>query len=180
MADTIFTSVSLARQAEYKRTYGRLVERARGRVKEKGVHENHHIIPRSMGGSNEKSNIVALTYKEHFLAHWLLAKFTTGCDKIKMLRAISKMSQTSRKHSTRVIPTWEFELARRAISVAKQLWHKTPTAEKAHKKQSKTLRARDATPEGVASRKKQGQTLRSTYATPEGQTVLKDAGKKII
>ena len=34
--------------------------------------EMHHIIPRSEGGSDEPSNIVALTAREHFLAHWLL------------------------------------------------------------------------------------------------------------
>lgn len=35
--------------------------------------ENHHIIPRSMGGSNDKSNYVRLTLREHFLAHLMLA-----------------------------------------------------------------------------------------------------------
>ncbi len=37
--------------------------------------ENHHIIPRCMGGSDDNDNIAILTAKEHFLAHWLLAKY---------------------------------------------------------------------------------------------------------
>lgn len=34
--------------------------------------ENHHIIPRSMGGSNDKTNYARLTLREHFLAHLML------------------------------------------------------------------------------------------------------------
>lgn len=32
----------------------------------------HHIVPRSWGGTNAKSNLVKLTYKEHIIAHHLL------------------------------------------------------------------------------------------------------------
>jgi len=39
-----------------------------------GYLERHHIHPRSMGGSNDSSNIIALTARQHFLAHWLLWK----------------------------------------------------------------------------------------------------------
>ena len=36
--------------------------------------EYHHIIPRCMGGSNQKDNLIKLSYREHFVAHLLLAK----------------------------------------------------------------------------------------------------------
>ena len=36
-------------------------------------YEKHHILPTSMGGGNEPSNIVCLTLKEHLAAHLLLA-----------------------------------------------------------------------------------------------------------
>jgi hypothetical protein len=36
--------------------------------------ELHHILPRSMGGSNEKSNVVHLTTAQHYEAHYLLWK----------------------------------------------------------------------------------------------------------
>jgi hypothetical protein len=39
-----------------------------------GYSEKHHVIPRCMGGSNKKENIVRLTPEEHFLAHQLLVK----------------------------------------------------------------------------------------------------------
>jgi len=37
-------------------------------------YEKHHILPRSMGGKDNKENIVCLTAKEHFLCHLLLIK----------------------------------------------------------------------------------------------------------
>ena len=35
-------------------------------------YENHHIIPRCMGGTNDKENLVLLTAKEHYMIHKLL------------------------------------------------------------------------------------------------------------
>ena len=36
--------------------------------------EKHHILPRSEGGSNKKTNLVELTLREHFIVHMLLIK----------------------------------------------------------------------------------------------------------
>jgi|SRR5208337_57304 len=45
------------------------------RKKYMGVYyEEHHIIPTCVNGENKKSNIVLLTAREHFLAHYLLMK----------------------------------------------------------------------------------------------------------
>ena len=41
---------------------------------EGNYYERHHIIPRSMKGDNSPENLVYLTAREHFLAHWLLWK----------------------------------------------------------------------------------------------------------
>ncbi len=169
---------SESRRAEYKRTYDRLIERAKGRVKTKGEHENHHIVPRSLGGSNEKSNIVALTYREHFLAHWLLTKFTEGKARISMLKALSEMRRAGKNNKNRVVSGWQYAIARRANTEAMTLWHKTPEGQEAAKKIGTSLRAFYTTPEGQESLKKGGDTLRAFYATPEGQKVAKEAGKK--
>lgn len=34
----------------------------------------HHILPRSLGGLDTEENLVLLTFREHFLAHYLLYK----------------------------------------------------------------------------------------------------------
>lgn len=36
------------------------------------IYETHHILPRSLGGNDNKDNLVLLTLREHFIAHWLL------------------------------------------------------------------------------------------------------------
>lgn len=56
-------------------------------------YEVHHIKPRSCGGSNKKENLVLLTAREHFLAHYLLTKFTQGEEKKKMCLAFKCMSR---------------------------------------------------------------------------------------
>lgn len=40
--------------------------------------EKHHILPKSLGGGNEKSNIIRLTPEDHLFAHLLLAKLHSG------------------------------------------------------------------------------------------------------
>lgn len=51
------------------------------------VYENHHILPKSMTGSNDKNNMIRLTLREHFICHHLLTKFTKGKDNKLMILA---------------------------------------------------------------------------------------------
>jgi len=54
--------------------------------------EVHHIKPRSLGGTNDKDNLVRLSLQDHYKAHLLLAMFTKSGDKDKMLWALWRMS----------------------------------------------------------------------------------------
>lgn len=63
----------------YKKIYDNLitsrfiVKNDRISLKKLGnYYEAHHIIPKCKGGKNSIDNIVLLTAREHFLAHWLL------------------------------------------------------------------------------------------------------------
>jgi hypothetical protein len=59
----------------YIKIYNSLVSNKADRRKGKDVYyESHHIIPKSLGGDNDKSNLVLLTAREHFVAHRLLTK----------------------------------------------------------------------------------------------------------
>jgi hypothetical protein len=57
----------------YQRHYDALIERARCR-EVFGYVERHHVVPKCMGGSDDKSNLVPLTPEEHFVAHQLLIR----------------------------------------------------------------------------------------------------------
>jgi hypothetical protein len=57
----------------YIRIYKALMDRADSRELVEGeYYETHHKKPTSIGGSNDKNNLVKLTYREHFISHWLL------------------------------------------------------------------------------------------------------------
>lgn len=60
---------------KYVKWYNLLISKARNRVLPKSDYrEMHHIIPKSLGGSNDKENLVALTAREHYIAHAFLWK----------------------------------------------------------------------------------------------------------
>ncbi|HET8688371.1 MAG TPA: NUMOD1 domain-containing DNA-binding protein [Methanosarcina sp.] len=61
----------------YTKHYNKLIERSQNRILE-GYVEKHHILPRCLGGNDDKTNIAILTPEEHFLAHQLLVKMYPG------------------------------------------------------------------------------------------------------
>jgi hypothetical protein len=75
---------------KYNKWYTTITEQAKNRVLETYT-ESHHIVPRSLGGSDEPNNLVNLTAREHFVCHWLLVKMTTGQEHHKMLNALRMM-----------------------------------------------------------------------------------------
>jgi hypothetical protein len=82
-----------------------------------GYKEKHHIIPRCLGGSDDPSNLIFLTAREHFVAHWLLTKIVFGPSKYKMEHALYAMSRVS-KCQERKLSSLEYERCRLAKSIA--------------------------------------------------------------
>jgi hypothetical protein len=80
---------------KYSKIYYKITSNAKQRITE-GYTELHHIVPQSLGGSNDKHNLVELTAREHFLCHWLLIKMTEGEDRSKMLYALNGMKAENR------------------------------------------------------------------------------------
>lgn len=83
-----------------------------------GYGENHHIIPKCIGGCNSPENIVKLTAKEHYIVHKLLIKMTEGETKRKMLFAFIRMSYSSKTHERIKYTSRHFEEAKIANSIA--------------------------------------------------------------
>ncbi len=77
---------------DYLKHYTRLVERARNRVLD-GYKEQHHILPKCLGGTDELSNLVYLTAEEHFVAHQLLVKVYPK--EPKLIYAVIRMSHNA-------------------------------------------------------------------------------------
>jgi hypothetical protein len=85
----------------YSTLYNSIISRAKSRQLE-GYVEKHHIVPKCLGGDNSKENIVALTAKEHFIAHLLLCEIHRGNN--KLLYAAYAMCQQN-KTKKRYIPS---------------------------------------------------------------------------
>jgi len=65
----------------YQIIHDAIIERAKTRKLE-GYKEKHHIIPRCLGGTNDKLNLVELTAREHYIVHKLLCELYPNNDKL--------------------------------------------------------------------------------------------------
>ena len=98
----------------YKRIYNSIVfNRLANPLPKKHYTEKHHIVPRSLGGGDEKSNLVRLTAREHFICHMLLAEMfpRNSREWYKMNRAFMAMNRVSGKQN-RYINSRYYELKR--------------------------------------------------------------------
>ena len=67
---------------DYLKIYNSIIERGKNRVLS-GYGENHHIVPKCVGGTNKKWNLVKLTAKEHYICHMLLCEIYPKENKLK-------------------------------------------------------------------------------------------------
>lgn len=70
-------------------------------------YEQHHIIPRSLGGTDDPDNIVRLTAREHIIAHWALTKMVAGPARYKMEKAFAMMMADPLNRGKRKLSTIE-------------------------------------------------------------------------
>lgn len=99
---------------KYTKHYYQLVEsrKSMNRTFQTGF-EKHHIIPKSLGGNDTKSNLVVFTPREHCLAHMLLAKMFSGTSKAKMIMALNALMKL-RNNNRNVLTSREYEKLRKA------------------------------------------------------------------
>lgn len=77
---------------KYHAWYFNIIKKAQLRSIPEKNYEVHHIVPRSLGGSNNSDNLVHLTLREHLIVHLLLTKITSGEHQTKMLYSFNMMS----------------------------------------------------------------------------------------
>ena len=107
---------------KYETWYRAITERAQTRSID-GYVERHHIHPRSLGGSDNKDNLVDLTAREHFICHWLLTKMYTGEAKFKMIYALNGM-----KRGNEFAQRYETKITARVYENLKQEFSKVHSA----------------------------------------------------
>lgn len=126
----------------YQRIHDAIIERAKNRTLT-GYKERHHIIPRCIGGTDEKSNLIDLTAREHFIIHKLLCEIYPKNDKIFFAyRMMAVMKNSMDNERSYYISSKEFErirlLANEKIGTAARGRKLPPRPQEVIDKQQKT------------------------------------------
>lgn len=103
----------------YKRLHKQLIDRAKSEQRVKGpaaYYEEHHIKPRCLGGSDDTSNKVLLTGREHFLIHWILTKLYPK--NFSLIYAFNMFAQTCSARRGSRSHLYEYARRKHALAMA--------------------------------------------------------------
>lgn len=158
---------------KYSRWYLKLIEKAKNRKMLSGYVERHHIMPKSLGGSNGNNNIVCLTAREHYVAHLLLMRcFDDAFAKQKMCSAFLYMSTVRNNYTTQRYTSklYEYHKHIRAKILKEQMtgtnnpmFGRTHSAETRKKISEKRLGVNTNTPESLERKRQRFLTNNPNY-----------------
>jgi len=118
----------------YKWHYDNLIETRRilDRKKYNGLYyEDHHIIMKSMSGTDDKNNRLLLTAKEHYIAHYLLWKiYRNNQTAYAFLYMCNDGNKTGIKISSRIYEEIRIECAKISSETLKSQWNNPETRKK--------------------------------------------------
>lgn len=98
---------------KYTRTYQQIVERAK-KKEYCGYTEKHHVIPKSIGGTDNIDNLIELSAREHFICHLLLTKMVIGKKRKSMVYALWRMANSHSKDKY-AVTSRRYELTRQCF-----------------------------------------------------------------
>lgn len=154
----------------YEKLYENLIAKRQKLGKPEGYKEVHHIIPRSFGGTDDPGNLIALTAKEHFMAHRFLAKIYPSSG---MVHAVYKMACSNKAFNRFKVTSRVYEELRIAHA------HRVSTDEVAKQKKSLAAKGKKQSEEHIKarteSRKKNGDWLTDETKAKIGKS---NTGKK--
>ena len=106
---------------KYTDWYCKLIHKAQHRNYPKDSYgETHHIIPKSLGGSDDKINLVKLSAREHYIAHALLWKMKfPGIYHAKMVYAFNTFIHgfKTKEHKTYTFSSRMYESFKKDLSL---------------------------------------------------------------
>jgi hypothetical protein len=120
-----------------------------------GYTENHHIHPECLGGSNEKTNKVKLSAREHYLCHLLLTKMLLGEPKKRMHYAFYSMRRKKDSMERYEPNSHIYEIVRKKID-------RKPSAETRARMSASQKKRAARTPETC---KKLSKSISASYTT---------------
>lgn len=166
---------------KYTRWYYTIVSKAQQR-EISGYHETHHIIPKSLGGSNEPLNLVRLSAREHFICHKLLTKMVSGQNRAKMVHAAWGMANRENAYQDRYRVTshhYESLKQERAALLAEQMLHNNPMTNPIHRVTHKQAVAARGPTRGNTGMPQTEETKAKIRAARANQVITEETKQKI-
>lgn len=163
---------------QYEKIYSRLIESRKNRIFEDIKYtEKHHIIPKCLGGLDKKENLIRLTFREHFIAHWLLVKIYPNDQKI--LSSFAKMLEVT-KTKKRIVSSWMFDTVKRNLKDIHFHWLKGKDPWNKGKKGSQVPwnKGKKIGPMSKEQKKQISETLKLRYKNKEHPRKGKDPWNK--
>ncbi len=165
---------------ESSKEYFSIIEKAKelNRIKGKEYYENHHIIPRALGGTDDKDNLVLLIPEEHYICHSLLPDFCEGIDRYKMICAWRFMNDTM-DIDISIIGPEKYSMLKKEYclvnSKQQKIRFQTPIGKEQAKKHSKYLLDFFQTEEGLEYSRLESEAKKVFYQTEEGKVSIQKA-----
>lgn len=134
----------------YHEIYNTLIARAQKRILTGDEYtENHHIIPRCLGGNNSQINLVKLTGREHYIAHLLLWKMYPENSKLmfafKMMCTASNHGKRTAYRSSRFYEKARIQFKHHLKNLPVETRAKISNANKGRKQPKELVERRNAT-----------------------------------
>jgi len=139
--------------------YKKICERGQVRILPKDVYiEKHHIIPRCMGGDNNKQNITTLTAREHFICHKILCKIYPKNEKLRLAFWGMCNQKTNRDYS---VSSRDYQYAK---ELCLEIWKKPKSIEWVNKsKEIRRIRSMERKMRGEKINREQNGELNHNY-----------------
>lgn len=160
---------------KYTRYYYSIIQNAQKQNRKRGpsvYYEQHHILPVCWfpQHKNDKSNLVLLTAREHWICHRLLTKMTTGPLKHKMIFAMGGMIRNNKNQNRHTPNARTYEEVKKQVSALKSQLQtgvkRGPMSEEAKLKKSIAMRGKNTGPRTKESIEKQRATMTGSKRKP--------------
>lgn len=162
-------------QNKYTKIYNSIIDRAKSRtLPQDNYVEEHHVVPKSIGGNDSKDNLVKLTAREHRLCHLLLPKMTVSKEHTKkMWYAAWMILRVETASQQRLISKGKFyELAKQEFKKSMSELHTSKTvSDETRQKISESRKGKPSPNKGKVMSAEQKQKLsdakKGTRQSPE-------------
>ena len=149
---SIIVEIQECSNMNYKLVYSKIISSYGAKKKPKGVYtERHHIIPKSVGGSDDPANLVYLPARVHFICHSLLRKIYPTSSKLKFAFWAMCNQKNCIAFRDYKVSSVMYQKAKEEFSVANSKLHKNKKLSKEHIETIRTFMLGREQPKGADS-----------------------------